>query len=742
MAAFNLKIGKQRVESDAPSIRIGTGAECALHLKDPVAATIHAEVLRSGDGFVVQDLGGATGTWLNGERVEGAQPLGDGDQLVVGCTRIRVGLDAASSQLSLEVDKESFFFEKSTRHKNESGEFTVRGDAERMVQDEVTFGRFRALRALSAFGLLLGFGFLGILGFDGGRDAVLQPGELYEAHASLFEGGHGADVDPRILECAESARKNGCASCHEPFGKTSATRCATCHEGVITPRHPFHGDPGPLSSALGVDFDESSCGACHMDHSGREPADGVFMPASEALSEWCVRCHDGLIDRKDISRRPEPLAEVEHEIPYDSFPHDKHGEMDCAVCHVRPTEPLAGERDYPVTSFASCMRCHSADDVPTPEVNAWGRDVAFLQDWPEDASQKVRLAWHGANADDLASSECAGCHAEVYQPALRQSEVRESRALMYDLTRHKHVHEFERNKTIEVASGGEKACIDCHKLGVSLFAGEEITRAFYHELHIGNVRPKGLGEKVDLTAECLDCHKGRPSSSALAGAAVRASYTGPEIEESCKECHKEKAGDGSEVCTVKAVNLDSILESQLPRQRNDFPHDVHLGSGAWLRVDGGPMTSGCFDCHEFDQAPSDAPYSAMAETLPEAKDCSACHQDHQNVAGYVEAPDGVNSLGCALCHPKGDKVWTGEKTVRTRVPTTGFSHWSRGHEELSSDPSSCAQCHPNTEDAHTVSDVEILPDTADICLDCHIEKQFHWRGKPASAITAAASEER
>ena len=83
MAAFNLKIGKQRVESDAPSIRIGTGAECALHLKDPVAATIHAEVLRSGDGFVVQDLGGATGTWLNGEQVKGAQPLGDGDQLEV-----------------------------------------------------------------------------------------------------------------------------------------------------------------------------------------------------------------------------------------------------------------------------------------------------------------------------------------------------------------------------------------------------------------------------------------------------------------------------------------------------------------------------------------------------------------------------------------------------------------------------------------------------------------------------------
>ena len=62
MPAFNLKIGKQRIASDAPSVKIGTGVECALHLTDPVAATAHTEVLRSGDGFVVQDLGSATGT--------------------------------------------------------------------------------------------------------------------------------------------------------------------------------------------------------------------------------------------------------------------------------------------------------------------------------------------------------------------------------------------------------------------------------------------------------------------------------------------------------------------------------------------------------------------------------------------------------------------------------------------------------------------------------------------------------
>ena len=742
MPAFNLKIGKQRIASDAPSVKIGTGVECALHLTDPVAATAHTEVLRSGDGFVVQDLGSATGTWRNGERVDGAQRLEDGDQLVVGCTRIRVGLDAARSELALEVEKESFFFEKSTRHKDESGEFTVRGDAERMVQDEVTFGRFRGLRALSALGLLLGFGFLTLLGFHGGRDAVLQPGELYEAHASLFDGGHGADVDPRILECAESARKNGCASCHEPFGKTSATRCASCHEDVITPRHPFHGDPGPLSMALGVEFDESSCGACHMDHSGREPADGVFMPASEALSEWCVRCHDGPIDRENPSRRPDELAEVDHSIPYDSFPHDRHGAMDCAVCHVRPETPLDGERDFPVVSFESCMRCHAAEGAATPEESAWQPDLAFESDWPEVAAQKVRLSWHGAEADDVASSKCIGCHAEVHSPDLRQSEVLEAEVLSYDLTRHKHVHEFEQNKGIEVEPGGEnQTCVHCHKLGVPIHAGEQITRAFFHELHIVDVRPAGRSEALALTSDCLDCHDGRPTSRALAGAAGPASYTGPDIEVSCQECHVE-VENGVEVCTVKAVNLEAVLESPSPRLRNDFPHDVHLGSRAF-QLDGGPMTSGCFDCHQFDApAADDAPYSAMAATMADAASCLSCHEGHRNVAGFAEAPDGVNSLGCALCHPADDAVWRGEDAVRKRVPTPGFSHWSRGHEEISSEPQSCTECHPNAREAHTVSDVQIMSDTAPVCFECHIEKQFHWRGRPASAIADAIPDAR
>jgi pSer/pThr/pTyr-binding forkhead associated (FHA) protein len=52
--------------------------------QDRDASTRHAAIVRSGEGFVLRDLGSTNGTYVNGERVEGDRPLHDGDTLRFG----------------------------------------------------------------------------------------------------------------------------------------------------------------------------------------------------------------------------------------------------------------------------------------------------------------------------------------------------------------------------------------------------------------------------------------------------------------------------------------------------------------------------------------------------------------------------------------------------------------------------------------------------------------------------------
>jgi pSer/pThr/pTyr-binding forkhead associated (FHA) protein len=69
---------------------IGRRADCAVQLSDPVASGLHAELVASGDGFVIRDLGSSNGTFVNGQPVT-ESPLYVGDEVVVGTTKIVLG---------------------------------------------------------------------------------------------------------------------------------------------------------------------------------------------------------------------------------------------------------------------------------------------------------------------------------------------------------------------------------------------------------------------------------------------------------------------------------------------------------------------------------------------------------------------------------------------------------------------------------------------------------------------------
>jgi len=64
-------------------VTLGRG-NVELKLGDPFASTRHAKISRQGRTVVIEDLGSTNGTRLNGELLNGPQPLHDGDRIRIG----------------------------------------------------------------------------------------------------------------------------------------------------------------------------------------------------------------------------------------------------------------------------------------------------------------------------------------------------------------------------------------------------------------------------------------------------------------------------------------------------------------------------------------------------------------------------------------------------------------------------------------------------------------------------------
>jgi hypothetical protein len=68
---------------DSDVTHIGRHPESDIFLDDITVSRRHAEIRRSSDGFVLHDVGSLNGTYVNRERVEGAE-LRSGDEIQIG----------------------------------------------------------------------------------------------------------------------------------------------------------------------------------------------------------------------------------------------------------------------------------------------------------------------------------------------------------------------------------------------------------------------------------------------------------------------------------------------------------------------------------------------------------------------------------------------------------------------------------------------------------------------------------
>jgi 3-deoxy-7-phosphoheptulonate synthase len=77
---------------DDASFAIGRGATCGLQLAGDGVSRIHARILTTPSGFVLEDAGSANGTLVNGERVVERRSLRDGDKIMIGASVLKFAL--------------------------------------------------------------------------------------------------------------------------------------------------------------------------------------------------------------------------------------------------------------------------------------------------------------------------------------------------------------------------------------------------------------------------------------------------------------------------------------------------------------------------------------------------------------------------------------------------------------------------------------------------------------------------
>jgi pSer/pThr/pTyr-binding forkhead associated (FHA) protein len=76
------------IDINRSMMRLGRKRDCDIVIDDEQVSSHHAQLRVDGTLCRLNDLDSSNGTWLNGERVQGARTLDDGDEIVVGQTKL------------------------------------------------------------------------------------------------------------------------------------------------------------------------------------------------------------------------------------------------------------------------------------------------------------------------------------------------------------------------------------------------------------------------------------------------------------------------------------------------------------------------------------------------------------------------------------------------------------------------------------------------------------------------------
>ena len=267
---------QQRVAG--PSIDIGRGAQCHIHLPDPRVALQHAKITVSESGATLEAEPGRV--QVNGRAVDGIK-LSVGDRIEVGPYVLEVETPPASAALALAVT---------------------------LVMPLQSFGgdgrRYRLRPPRLSKRRLAYIGFIGTLvlcllvpiapDLLGYRTTSAAAAKTAPGSAAEMVSAAAVEIvqrwNPGELSQAHQPFGDDCRACHAlPFVQVRDKSCISCHKTIKE-----HVPAADLTGPQGQAFRDTRCAECHRDHKG--------MKMAPRAQEQCADCHR---DVKSVAAKAE-----------------------------------------------------------------------------------------------------------------------------------------------------------------------------------------------------------------------------------------------------------------------------------------------------------------------------------------------------------------------------------------------------------------------------------------------------
>jgi adenylate cyclase len=87
----------------ADSDVLGRSMQATVRLTDREVSRRHSQIDRDGHDYVVRDLGSSNGTFVNGQRIDGPTRLKDGDEVLIGTSRLKFHLGDGAPASAAEI---------------------------------------------------------------------------------------------------------------------------------------------------------------------------------------------------------------------------------------------------------------------------------------------------------------------------------------------------------------------------------------------------------------------------------------------------------------------------------------------------------------------------------------------------------------------------------------------------------------------------------------------------------------
>ncbi|MFO7166596.1 MAG: winged helix-turn-helix domain-containing protein [Chloroflexota bacterium] len=136
-----------QIEWSQPALTIGRDGANDIIIDHPLASRRHARLERDDNGYLVRDLDSTNGTYVNGDRIEGARPLHNQDRIWVADTEIIFNDPEATQKgpLPLEILRRVRAADEALRIDSRAKEVYIHG---RLLDPPLTVKEFQLLELL------------------------------------------------------------------------------------------------------------------------------------------------------------------------------------------------------------------------------------------------------------------------------------------------------------------------------------------------------------------------------------------------------------------------------------------------------------------------------------------------------------------------------------------------------------------------------------------------------------------